>query len=525
MAAGEEGRSGAAERAGGGGGRQSQFKPKHNREAEAARRHAALNAQQSQARASRIDDMRRISMEALLCSHDNDVEAEVEVEDEDDDAAEEKMVDAEADADADMVGKRRHNGNKMKRLRRLNRTMFFARQMQAPDWMIDVPSDLSTAWMMMVRPEGDRCLLFSHDGGRVEIRRKNGYVHERYTDARMPKGLTILDVVCVESPQDPLSAIVETSSKVEAAEMEPDVEEIDGALPLEEDGLADEASPDAADVDMGSGSSRGAGHRSRGRGRGYTSGGRGGKGKGRSKGKEGSRQRANIDRKYAVCDVLFWDGTDMVGADTECRMFWLASRFAELPEKTPRKARPLVLIPAVDVTPEAVAEAYEADVGYSKDSLQFMHRQAHYAIDAPCTPLSLMWRDRHISRFVVDTPDHTGEKLPERQAVVLELRGSGYLRTAERAVVAQLQPDELEGILQDKTRAKMLVRCEVESVDVTTRTLKGVKPLAVVPARSRVWPDSWSRILFQHLHRKGDTGGISFNVVARAAMGVAPPAG
>merc|ERR1719451_291294 len=99
---------------------------------------------------------------------------------------------------------------------------------------------------MMVRPEGDRCLLFSHDGGRVEIRRKNGYVHERYTDARMPKGLTILDVVCVESPQDPLSAIVETSSKVEAAE-----EEIDGALPLEEDGLADEASPDAADVDMG----------------------------------------------------------------------------------------------------------------------------------------------------------------------------------------------------------------------------------------------------------------------------------
>merc|ERR1719238_1949969 len=96
---------------------------------------------------------------------------------------------------------RRHRGNKMRRLRRLQRTMFFARQMQAPDWMVEVPADLSTAWLMMVRPEGDRCLLLS-DGGRVEVRRKNGYVHERYTDARMPKGLTILDVVCVESPSD-----------------------------------------------------------------------------------------------------------------------------------------------------------------------------------------------------------------------------------------------------------------------------------------------------------------------------------
>merc|ERR1712139_86423 len=113
--------------------------------------------------------------------------------------------------------------------------------------------------------------------------------------------------------------------------------------------------------------------------------------------------------------------------------------------------------------------------------------------------------------------------LPERQAVVLELRGSGYLRTAERYVMAQLEPDALDGITQDKTRSKMLVRCEVESVDSSARKLAGVRPVAVVPARSRVWPDSWGRILFQHLHRTGETGAISFDVVARAAAGVAPP--
>merc|ERR1711908_125188 len=108
--------------------------------------------------------------------------------------------------------------------------------------------------------------------------------------------------------------------------------------------------------------------------------------------------------------------------------------------------------------------------------------------------------------------------------VVLELRGSGYLRTAERAVVAQLTEDALNDLTQEK-RNKMLVRCEVESVDPSTRTVAGVRPVSIVPARSRVWPDSWGRILFQHLHRKGQTGAISFDVVARAAAGVAPSGG
>merc|ERR1719197_2049529 len=129
-----------------------------------------------------------------------------------------------------MVSGRKHRGNKMRRLRRMQRTMFFARQMQAPDWMTEVPADLSTSWMMMVRPEGDRCLLLS-DGGRVEIRRKNGYVHERYTDSRMPKGLTVLDVVCVESPPDAAAAAMETSSKAEgSAEPELEAEEVDAGV-------------------------------------------------------------------------------------------------------------------------------------------------------------------------------------------------------------------------------------------------------------------------------------------------------
>ena len=51
-----------------------------------------------------------------------------------------------------------------------------------------LPADLASAWYVMVRPEGERCLLLS-DGGHVEARRKNGYVHERFTDSRLPQGL------------------------------------------------------------------------------------------------------------------------------------------------------------------------------------------------------------------------------------------------------------------------------------------------------------------------------------------------
>merc|ERR1719472_252617 len=102
--------------------------------------------------------------------------------------------------------------------------------------MIDVPEDLSRSWMMMVRPEGDRCLLFS-DGGRVQVRRKNGYVHERYLDVRLPKGLTILDVVCVEGPSEP-----EQTEKMDQGV--PDEVELEGG---DDDDQEVEASMDAVE--------------------------------------------------------------------------------------------------------------------------------------------------------------------------------------------------------------------------------------------------------------------------------------
>merc|ERR1719464_2409774 len=135
-------------------------------------------------------------MEALLGGeNENDLEQEDEVEEEAEE--EDPMADGE---DAIMgVGGRKGNAKKMNRLRRLHRTLFFARQLQMPDWMLAMPDDLAASWLLLVRPEGDRCLLLS-DSGRVEVRRKNGYVLERFQDSRLPSGLTVLDVVCMETP-------------------------------------------------------------------------------------------------------------------------------------------------------------------------------------------------------------------------------------------------------------------------------------------------------------------------------------
>mmetsp|Transcript_1040 Transcript_1040/g.1651 ORF Transcript_1040/g.1651 Transcript_1040/m.1651 type:complete len:529 (-) Transcript_1040:128-1714(-) len=522
---------GAAERASHG--RQEQFKPKRSREAEADRRRAALKAQQSEARSSRINDVRRIAMEALLGdSEANDLEQQVEFEDDvDDDAVDgEAMIDEDSEVvdDVDMVltsAQRRDRARKLRRLRRLHRTIFFARQLQVPDWMVEVPDDLSANWLVLVRPEGERCLLLSNDG-RVEVRRKNGVRLDRYTDCRMPKGLTILEVVCIETWPD--------ASNLNPNEAAVDVATAAGHAPAESVSVATERDADDQDVEDSAVVDMEMEAAPSGGGRGRHSGGRGGRGEGKAKGKgrgkgkgkgKSKGRQARPDRRYAVCDVLIWGDTDLVGADAECRMFWLDSRAAEFSENVPRKARTLQWISAKPATPETLCQAYRDDVGYPKDSLMFLHREGHYAMDQPITPLALMWRDRRLSRFVVDTPDEHGEKLPERQAIVLELRGNGYLRTADRLLVANISEEEIKAVVQDANKSKALLRCEVEGVDVEQQKLLGLKPVAYVAARSRVWADSWGRVLFQHMHRKDLAGAISFEAVVCAAVGKVVPAG
>merc|ERR1719221_889574 len=199
-------------------------------------------------------------------------------------------------------------------------------------------------------------------------------------------------------------------------------------------------------------------------------------------------------------------------------MFWLESRFAELPETSTKRQRPLKLIPASPATPEVLSQAYHLDPGFVRDSLLFLHREGFYAVVNPVTPLALVWRDRQVSRWVVDTQDKTGQTLPERQAVVLEVRRHGWLRTADRTVVAQLTEEQQKEV-NELAPGKSLIRFDVDHVDVTARKVVIAKLVGHVAARSRVYADTWGRIVFQHLHRKGKTDRISFQAIMKASIG------
>lgn len=220
-------------------------------------------------------------------------------------------------------------------------------------------------------------------------------------------------------------------------------------------------------------------------------------------------------KQYYICDVLVWGDVDLANAEVECRHFWLNSRMAEFDPAVPPGGRTIHHVPFVEVSADSLREAYNDDLGYVKDSLVFLHKEGHYIPGT--TPLCLAWRDRHVSRYVIDTPDVNGEMLPEKQSVVLELRGQGFLRTADRVKVAQLPLEIIEGSCQPPPKPQALLRCEVDGVDVAKRLVTGLRIVGHA-AKKRVWADSFGRIAFQHLHRIGDTSSISVGALAQACV-------
>lgn len=76
----------------------------------------------------------------------------------------------------------------------------FSRLFMQPDAMVEIPSDLADNWYVLLRPEGERCMLIIKHNS-VTVRSKNGVVTEEFVmdpfalDARETKELVILDAV------------------------------------------------------------------------------------------------------------------------------------------------------------------------------------------------------------------------------------------------------------------------------------------------------------------------------------------
>ncbi|KAF5836310.1 hypothetical protein DUNSADRAFT_6140 [Dunaliella salina] len=72
--------------------------------------------------------------------------------------------------------------------------VMFARQLQHPEWMTDVPQDLQQNWLVMPRPEGQRCLVVTSKG-RTVVRGRTGAVL-CMTSTGLPEGSHATAAAC-----------------------------------------------------------------------------------------------------------------------------------------------------------------------------------------------------------------------------------------------------------------------------------------------------------------------------------------
>eukprot|EP01025_Chloroclados_australasicus_P047482 TRINITY_DN532_c0_g1_i3.p1 TRINITY_DN532_c0_g1~~TRINITY_DN532_c0_g1_i3.p1 ORF type:complete len:413 (+),score=44.25 TRINITY_DN532_c0_g1_i3:252-1490(+) len=95
-------------------------------------------------------------------------------------------------ADVHMEGTSQQSQNQQKRQQR------YAGQLMLPEWMLQIPQDFTTNWIVLPRPEGQQCLVIAFRG-RVVTRLRSGRVLHKVRGTNLNKiaahGLTLLDAV------------------------------------------------------------------------------------------------------------------------------------------------------------------------------------------------------------------------------------------------------------------------------------------------------------------------------------------
>ncbi|KAF4757351.1 hypothetical protein FOZ63_032461, partial [Perkinsus olseni] len=161
------------------------FKPRGATQLE--RRRRALQEQRARSREERLEELRQI---AQVTEADDNDKIEIGMP-----LAEEEVAE-DHDAEMGREDEQKAVKKKGKQRRKVKRFRFWANQLMYPDWMVEVPEDLSTQWLVKVRPEGKHCLLIIH-AGTATLRSKNGRFYWSYYVGPefAGMGLTVLDVV------------------------------------------------------------------------------------------------------------------------------------------------------------------------------------------------------------------------------------------------------------------------------------------------------------------------------------------
>ena len=139
---------------------------------------------------------------------------------------------------------------------------------------------------------------------------------------------------------------------------------------------------------------------------------------------------------YFICDVMSWKGHPLFECAVEFRFFWLRQKLQEdaphLSQQDPaHNPYPLHLLPWFCCDPQGLEAAYRSlAVPFTRDGLQFIHRDSHYAIGL--TPLMLLWKDGACSTYLAEAYKDLD---PAIQVVCLQVTDNGDLLTHDEPQV------------------------------------------------------------------------------------------
>ena len=208
---------------------------------------------------------------------------------------------------------------------------------------------------------------------------------------------------------------------------------------------------------------------------------------------------------YYALDLMCWKGYSLYDCAYEFRRWWLSARLEEIgamlrAREPSRNKFPIVAVPAWPADAQGLAAArsfvFDADAPHphGRDGVVLSHREGHYELGP--TDLTLLWKDRECSSYLVDTDERGNE--PDTQTATLRFRASDaacVTRDTPPAALATM-PQSFVDAHQKSLRDGMLLCFEVGAGGLTDLRYTG-------PAKRRGEPDAMSKLLFQRAVYEG----------------------
>jgi snurportin-1 len=135
---------------------------------------------------------------------------------------------------------------------------------------------------------------------------------------------------------------------------------------------------------------------------------------------------------YFICDVMCWKGHALYDCTAEFRFFWLQQKLSEdaahVSQHHPTlNPHPFHVLPWYSCDPAGLDAAYRSlAVPFTRDGLQFLHRDSHY--ENGLTPLMLVWKDSACSTYLSEVYKDVD---PSIQVACLTVTAAGDLLTSD----------------------------------------------------------------------------------------------